>query len=96
MSWDDKSDKEINWEITEALGLAVYLDYCNSWADIGPLIAGHGISLIPTGRFNVWCAIDNPKIDSNNQIHANILEYCENPLRAAAICLIKKLEAENA
>ena len=70
------------------------VDYCSNPSDAWPIMAENGIATIPTGRLTVWCAIHNPQIDRNNQIHANILEYGKNPLRAAMICFLKMKDVE--
>lgn len=65
-------------------------DHCNSWADMGPLIVEYKLSvkwLDGCGRWGVDEALENQ--------FGVYSPYSDNPLRAAAICLIKKLEAEN-
>lgn len=72
-----------------------FVDYCNNQSDMMPIVFENEISLTPTGLNGVWVAMHKPKIDKDNKIHANILEYSENPLRAAAICFLEMMEVKN-
>ena len=111
MNWDDKSDDEVSVNLAKSLGLCVHNvkgewlkytgvskglptyekpDYCNSWADIGPLIVDHDICIIRRGDIT----------ECNHQIAHGMHRFVtqlpkDKVLRAAAICIIKKLEAKN-
>ena len=110
MNYDEMSDFEVNKMLVGLLPFdwwymdsTVYLDCdftkvfdaCNSWADIGPLIIEHGISLINDGSQSA-AATDAYEF---YEPHGNIIHECrcKDPsglLRAAAICIIMKLEGE--
>lgn len=54
-------------------------NYCNNWADIGPIIASNGISLVWIGGVDdAWKA---------RSVHTNSF-VSANPLRAAAIVFL--------
>lgn len=57
-------------------------DYCNSWADIGPIISQERIGL--NFIFDEWEA-HNGEIDQGGTIICSIWYPHKNPLRAAAI-----------
>ena len=73
------------------------VDYCNSWADMGPIVKKHNISISPmlvmtspVGAYEYtgeWSAdiysVDDVSLD-------------RNPLRAAAIIYLESLEQNNA
>jgi len=61
-------------------------DYCNSWADAGPIIGNENISLTCHQSRDEWAAIFNRHCMSANQ----------NPLRAAMECFLMIKERENA
>lgn len=63
-----------------------WYDYCNSWADAGPIIEKENISLTCHQSRDEWAAIFNRHCMSANQ----------NPLRAAMECFLMKKERENA
>lgn len=63
-----------------------WYDYCNSWADAGPIIEKENISLTCHQNRDEWAAIFNRHCMSANQ----------NPLRAAMECFLMKKERENA
>lgn len=106
MDYSELSDGQVSRKLAEALGyksdsvndtgpIAVYkthparwqyADYCNSWADMGPLLAEHKVSLSWFSKKHQWCA-SSPDRFMNFVIH-------NNPLRAAAICLLIMLEGE--
>lgn len=60
-------------------------DYCNSWADAGPIIEKENISLTCHQNRDEGAAIFNRHCMSANQ----------NPLRAAMECFLMKKEREN-
>ena len=73
-------------------------DYCNSWSDMGPLIVEHQITIAKCDGLDFWEAYAGGYgVDYDHRVYSDI--DCNhddpNPLRAAAICLIKKLEADN-
>ena len=68
-----------------------YKHFIDSWADIGPLIEEHEVTIefdASESGSHRWCNVSSiqggPPID-----------YSKNPKRAAAICIIMKLEAEH-
>ena len=72
--------------------------YLSSWSDIGPLIVEHGISIL---QFNddddePCLSCIGPIAEDGHSVGGEYIAWSKNPLRAAAITLIKKLEAENA
>lgn len=111
MNFDEMSDCNINKKLSGLLGVNVLavaqdglivddrsasVDYCNSWADMGPLIAKYKISLIEFGgswEAEIETSAPIGKFDTDEICSITVVN--KNPLRAAAICLIKKLEAEN-
>lgn len=81
MDYSKMSDHEINY----AVGLmnqvrnGYYItprDYCNSWADAGPIIEKHRIAIEPAKQSEVWAA----QHDEFTFFYAH-----KNPLRAAMI-----------
>ncbi|MGL4000003.1 phage protein NinX family protein [Pantoea eucalypti] len=62
------------------------LDYCNSWADAGPIIEKENISLTCHQSRDEWAAIFNR--------HA--MAAHTKPLRAAMVCYLMKKEREDA
>jgi hypothetical protein len=58
------------------------IDYCNSWADMGPLMVEHSISL---NKIEDEWEAHNGEIDQGGLVVANIYLMHKNPLRAAAI-----------
>lgn len=60
-------------------------DYCNSWADAGPIIEKENISLTCHQNRAEWAAIFNR--------HA--MAAHSNPLRAAMECYLMKMERKN-
>jgi len=107
--FESMSDFEINKLVAEAQGLNggdkdffightnMVPDYCNSWADMGPIVEKHNISISPmlvmtspVGAYEYtgeWSAdiysVDDVSLD-------------RNPLRAAAIIYLESLEQNNA
>lgn len=86
MDYESLSDFEINKLVaiksgkikrskTDKYFLNYGPDYCNSWADMGPIIERENISLLsPESCIPSWDAT-----------HKGILHVDKNPLRAAAI-----------
>jgi len=107
MNWDDKSDTEINKKLTQIVkgysdsfmrrNSGVYFDYCNSWADIGPLMLKFDVYILPTSNDCEFNYLAKTLIDGSIGMGwtTKYTSFNNNPLRAAATCLIKKLEAEN-
>ncbi len=63
------------------IGISTYfVDYCNSWDDLMPLVVEHNISFNCYAQTNEWHAFVFP-VGTNN----------ENPQRALAECLLKVL-----
>lgn len=89
MDYSKMSDYEISCEVGRAISFADYLlarseqkNYCNSWADAGPIIEKHNISLLcSTMRSQkVWEAMTP---DGEEHCWAET-----NPLRAAMIVFL--------
>lgn len=107
-TWDDWSDSEISKRIGIILNIVrkgkvgnYYArccpDYCNSWADIGPIIDDNGISLIKVKDGYLAVSQNWDYIDLNGD--SDIENYCiglsdtscyghQNPLRASAIVFL--------
>lgn len=66
-------------------GVVGCMDFCNSWADAGPIIERERITITSALKRDWWDAID---------ISANIEVRHENPLRAAMIVLLMMREAK--
>lgn len=78
----------------------------NNWADIGPLIDDHSISLININESGNLFACSNVEFDTicmspdgnDNGVscfNAKNESYCKNQKRAAAICYLKMMERES-
>lgn len=67
-------------------GVMGCMDFCNSWADAGPIIEKENISLTCHQSRDEWAAIFN----------RNAMAAHSNPLRAAMECCLIKKERENA
>ena len=63
-----------------------WYDFCNSWADAGPIIEKENISLTCHQSRDEWAAIFN----------RHVMSAHSNPLRAAMECYLMKKERENA
>jgi hypothetical protein len=74
------SDKELEKTLHGILGRGSGMipAYCSDWAEIGPLMSKHKISLGYCGH-NRWFA---------TAYHVNANVVCKNPLRAAVKCLV--------
>lgn len=70
-------------------------DPCSKPEHAFPIMLQHSIAILPTGLNGVWVAIHSPNIDKDNKIHADILEYNENPLVAAMICFLKVMDGKH-
>ncbi len=94
MNYEEMSDGEINWKVHHALNKVpeghatiTTCDYCNNWADAGPIIAENKINIewrdslkvLPMARGTGGC--DSYQAD-------------KNVLRAAMICFLKMKGAE--
>lgn len=97
MNYSEMLDFEINVQVAEVTGK--HADYCNSWADAGPIIAENKISLNWYESEGKWTAAgdyemedgvwDWEKLPESDASHAN-------PLRAAMIVFLMMQEAANA
>lgn len=94
-AWDsfDEFDKALSGELP---------DYCNSWADMGPVIQSEGILISPLVQydeegFDKWVAL-KPHHVGNEEITNAPFESVVHarPLRAAAIIYLESLESANA
>ena len=101
MNYSEMSDFGINKAVGEALGrdlsgindfnYSVYniTDYCNSWADAGPMIEQNSISL----SFGIWV---HPSLSGLTMASAGKYSASsENPLRAAMIVFLMMREINN-
>lgn len=100
MNYSEMSDFEINCAVGKAISFADSMlarngqvDYCNSWADAGPIIHGSGINLMASKvvdreGMKEWEAMSY----EGNCHHWGEL----NPLRAAMIVFLMMKEADNA
>ncbi|CNJ54278.1 Protein of uncharacterised function (DUF2591) [Yersinia rohdei] len=85
------SDYEISCEVARAISFADYLlarneqkNYCNSWADTGPIIFRERITLTPKVMGYEWDAISSVILnDDIEHLHTD-----PNPLRAAMIVFL--------
>jgi hypothetical protein len=70
-------------------------DYCNSWADMGPIIESSAISIWshPVHGKDTWSARVNKLV--NGFVDYQVTQDHDNPLRAAAIIYLESLEASN-
>lgn len=101
MNYEAMSDDEINHEVAKHSFDAVWLerhygkegmvpDYCNNWADAGPVIFESGISLCkPNSYRDEWSCFLRDSIG----FVSNIV-YHERPLRAAMIVFLMMKDAE--
>jgi len=97
-TWDDWSDKEVSDGVAKIVGTYSEFcsthDYCNSWADMGPLMFDWDISIfrdvstnpkvftaVPKG----WWSVGNGFVSS---LGIDIGYTHPNPLRAAAIVFL--------
>lgn len=84
-----KSD--VNGVLVKTENKTRLINHCNNWSDIGPLIERYDISIVRDAAEDLSAAWWNAStIDNGIEIN-----YCKNPKRAAAICIIKLLESEN-
>lgn len=64
-------------------------DYCNSWADMGPIIANSKIDLTYEGGFRMEWESSHIKHLSEYDVDVIGSNYHVNPLRAAAIVFLE-------
>jgi hypothetical protein len=85
MNYSEMLDFEINCWVQEVTGKRG--DYCNSWADAGPIIENNHIGIEHDG--DCWlcvCFSENGSFESEH----------DNPLRAAMIVFLMMQERPNA
>ena len=58
----------------------IYPDYCNNWADIGPIIEREGMSI------DFW---ESGHWTVNNSDTPSVSTVAETPTKAAALCYLK-------
>lgn len=83
--WSGKPDVGVEWSDETGYPTKSF-NYCNSWADAGPIIEKENISLTCHQSRDEWAAIFNRHCMAANN----------NPLRAAMECFLMKKERENA
>lgn len=80
-------------------------DYCNNWADMGPIIVSNNISVINIKHTTQWFACTDVEFenicmspDGNDSGISSMCAkneyYCTKPLRAAAIVFLKMMDAQ--
>ena len=106
--YESMSDFEINKLVAEARGYktsaqpvncvgvrcnnSVTKSYCNSWADMGPIISEHKINLNYEGGFRYeWETMHFKHLDNYDVECIGMIEH-KNPLRAAAITFLIMME----
>lgn len=102
MSWDKASDFEVNKAVAKVEGAdwsgiteqnkGMYnglKNYCNSWADMGPVIFGSGISIIKWPDENDGYEASVVSYYGHGSIYFDIFYWHQNPLRAAAIVYLE-------
>jgi len=85
MNYQEMSDYDISCEVGSRISLADYLlvtngqkDYCNSWADAGPIAEDNEIGVVKV--LNGWCATND------HAKHEGVFFVDPNPRRA--ICIV--------
>lgn len=103
--YSKKSNYEISCEVGRMISFADYLlarneqkNYCDSWADAGPIISNNKISLHAPSITKTWMAeFAGSDDDVNDGFHVDYFEHHhENPLRAAMIVFLMMKDSENA
>ncbi len=87
MNYNEVSDFEVNEVLDNLIANPDWLrkrDYCNNWSDIGPLIEKYSLDVQPPFKGSHWFVSD---------LDDEVVVRSTNPKRAAAICIIKLLEA---
>jgi len=95
MNYSEMTTFEINEKVSMLMAAksdcryVVIEDYCNSWADAGPIIQENGIVVACYQRMEpqAWPAMEGTISASHSRN--------KNPLRAAMECFLKMKEAEN-
>lgn len=93
MNYQEMSDHEISCEVGRKISFADYIlaknkqvNYCNSWADAGPIIQENGIAILPF-RDGIWTASSD--VDFLDGVEWNISGIDDkNPLRAAMVVFL--------
>ena len=75
------TDSEINTLIADIEGRCSTPDYCNDWADIGPIIEREKIT-VDFWDYKQWIA-------HNNGDTPFVKTRAETPMKAAALCYLK-------
>jgi len=75
------TDSEINTLIADIEGRCSTPDYCNDWADIGPIIEREKIT-VDFWDYKQWIA-------HNNGYTPFVKTRAETPTKAAALCYLK-------
>ena len=78
------TDSEINTLIADIEGRCSTPDYCNDWADIGPIIEREKIT-VDFWDYKQWIA-------HNNGYTPFVKTRAETPMKAAALCYLKMRE----
>ncbi len=69
-------------------------NYCNSWADAGPIIFNHGISIMKDSGLHLWCATSSAYWADGCEWQMGPEVMDSNPLRAAMIVFLMMQEAK--
>ena len=84
INYANKTDREIDLLVEAKYkpmsDLTLCQQYCNSWADMGPIIQRKGI--IVDGNGMAWTVVED-------ETYAHFTNCVGNPLRAAAIVYLK-------
>ncbi|SER29050.1 Protein of unknown function [Rosenbergiella nectarea] len=86
MNYQEMSDHEISCEVGRKISFADYImarngqvNYCNSWADAGPIVQENRISLFASDDDVKWMA----QFINHKNVHMD-----KNPLRAAMVVFL--------
>lgn len=109
MNYSEMSDSQINDAVAIARGklirkgkaLSLYqvdgedlcTDFCNSWADAGPIIQQNNISLLKCEQMESWMAGNSYWVDGA-EWSVNWLSGDKKPLRAAMIAYLMMQESK--
>lgn len=85
------SDGAVRFESSAFLHGVKYVNYCNDWSDIGPIIQREHIMLQPHMAGGQWKATGFVKQEDIFKTYA--VAYDDSPLRAAVICRLMMEEA---
>ena len=85
------TDSEINTLIADIDGRCSTPDYCNNWADIGPIIEREKIKLFSSEGVDWKATLVKPCSELGYRVW---MQEAETPTKAAALCYLKMRESE--